>query len=55
MRVFLGLTEVSGHIREGRLKYRETVTEGLENAPEAFLSLLKGGNFGKQLVKVADV
>ncbi len=49
------LTEVSGHIREGRLKYRETVTEGLENAPEAFLSLLKGGNFGKQLVKVADV
>ena len=45
--------EVSGHIRDGRLKYRESITQGLENAPQAFLSLLKGGNFGKQLVQVS--
>ncbi|MBX2855955.1 MAG: NADP-dependent oxidoreductase [Rhodobacteraceae bacterium] len=47
------LSEVPGHIRDGRLKYRETIAEGLDAAPEAFLALLKGGNFGKQLVRVA--
>ena len=41
-------------IKEGRLKYRESVGEGLENAPEYFRGMLKGRNFGKQLVKVAD-
>ncbi len=46
------LQEVAPMVADGRIKYRETVTEGLENAPEAFLSLLKGGNFGKQLVRV---
>ena len=46
--------EVSGYLRDGRIKYREWVTEGLENAPAAFLQLLKGGNFGKALVKVAE-
>lgn len=46
--------DVSQYIREGRVKYRETVTEGIENAPAAFLELLKGGNFGKALVKIAD-
>ncbi len=45
--------EVSAHIREGRVKYRETVSEGLESAPEAFINLLRGGNFGKQLVAVS--
>lgn len=44
--------EVGGWIREGRIKYREDVVEGLENAPEAFMGLLKGKNFGKLLVKV---
>lgn len=39
-------------VREGRVKYREYVTEGLENAPAAFIGLLKGANFGKQLVRV---
>ena len=47
------LEAVSGHIRDGRLKYRETIAEGLEAAPAAFLAMLKGGNFGKQLVRVA--
>lgn len=41
-------------IGEGRLRYRESVGDGLENAPEYFRGMLKGRNFGKQLVKVAD-
>jgi NADPH-dependent curcumin reductase CurA len=41
-------------IKEGRIKYREDVTDGLENAPQAFIGLLKGKNFGKQLVRVAE-
>ena len=44
--------DVSQWIREGKLKYREFVTEGIENAPEAFFGLLKGQNFGKQLIRV---
>jgi NADPH-dependent curcumin reductase len=46
--------EVSGHIRDGRVKYRESVAEGLAAAPEAFMKLLQGGNFGKQLVRISD-
>lgn len=38
---------------EGKLKYRESVTEGLDNAPRAFIGMLNGENFGKQLVKLA--
>lgn len=44
--------EVAPLAMSGRIKLRESVTEGLENAPSAFLSLLKGGNFGKALVRV---
>jgi len=39
-------------VRDGRLQYRETVVEGIENAPAAFLGLLRGDNVGKMLVKV---
>ncbi len=46
------LRDVGEWIRTGRLKYREDVVEGLENAPAAFLGLLQGKNFGKLLVKV---
>ena len=38
---------------EGKLKYRETIAHGLAAAPDAFLGLLKGRNFGKQLVRLA--
>lgn len=46
------LKELGGLVAEGRLKYRETIAEGLGSAPEAFLGLLKGRNFGKQLVRI---
>ncbi|MBF9233317.1 NADP-dependent oxidoreductase [Microvirga alba] len=46
--------EVSQWLREGKIKYREDVVEGLEKAPEAFIGLLKGKNFGKLLVRVAS-
>ena len=46
------LKELGGMVAGGRLKYRETVAQGLASAPEAFLGLLKGRNFGKQLVKL---
>jgi NADPH-dependent curcumin reductase CurA len=41
-------------VRNGKLKYRETIVDGLENAPEAFLMLFKGTNFGKLLIRVAE-
>lgn len=41
-------------VAEGSLKYHETVIDGLENAPSALALLLRGGNFGKMLVRVAD-
>ncbi len=40
------------YLAEGRLKYRESIVEGLDNAPRALIGLLKGENFGKQLVKI---
>jgi len=46
------LKELGTMVATGKLKYRETVAEGLAAAPEAFLGLLKGRNFGKQLVKL---
>ncbi|RKT88364.1 hypothetical protein SAMN05421805_101195 [Saccharopolyspora antimicrobica] len=45
--------EVGGWLREGKISYRETVVDGLRNAPEAFLGLLRGENTGKMLVKIA--
>jgi NADPH-dependent curcumin reductase CurA len=41
-------------IKEKRIKYREDIAEGLENAPQTFMGLLKGRNFGKQLVRVGN-
>jgi len=47
------LAEVAPLVKSGDIHYRETIAEGLENAPQAFLNLLQGGNFGKQLVRLA--
>jgi NADPH-dependent curcumin reductase CurA len=47
------LRTVSAGIADGRIRYREDVTDGLQNAPTAFISMLEGHNFGKALVRVA--
>ncbi|MDP9601143.1 UNVERIFIED_ORG: NADPH-dependent curcumin reductase CurA [Variovorax paradoxus] len=46
------LTELGTLVGTGKLKPRESIAQGIESAPEAFLGLLKGRNFGKQLVKL---
>ena len=45
-------SEVGGLLKDGKLKSRETVVDGLAKAPEAFLGLLRGENFGKLVVRV---
>ena len=45
--------ELEDLLAKGQLKYRESIVEGLENAPRAFIGLFKGENIGKQLVKLA--
>ncbi len=47
------LAELEGLVAEGALLFRESVAEGLENAPAAFLGMLQGRNFGKQLVRLS--
>jgi NADPH-dependent curcumin reductase CurA len=46
------LKALAGHLAQGKLKYRESVVQGIENAPKGLVGLLKGQNFGKQLVKL---
>jgi NADPH-dependent curcumin reductase CurA len=46
--------EVGGLLREGRLRYRETVFAGLERAPEVFIGLLRGENLGKMVVRLEE-
>ena len=48
------LAELGALVGSGKLRPRETVAQGIEAAPQAFLGLLKGKNFGKQLVRVGD-
>ena len=47
------LREVGAGIASGRIRYREDIVDGLENAPGAFIGMLEGGNFGKLIVRVA--
>jgi hypothetical protein len=47
------LAGLTAYVAEGRLAYRESIVEGLDNAPRALIGLLKGENFGKQLVRIA--
>ena len=46
------LAEMSGWVRDGSVRYRETIVDGIENAPAAFIGLLEGENIGKMLVRV---
>jgi len=46
------LKELGGYLAQGKLRYRESVVQGLENAPRGLMDLLAGKNFGKQLVKL---
>lgn len=47
------LAKVGNAIQSGKIKYREDIVEGLENAPKAFMGMLEGRNFGKLIVKVS--
>jgi NADPH-dependent curcumin reductase CurA len=48
------LEQAQQWVADGRLRYREDLVDGLENAPAAFIDLLQGRNFGKLVVRVAD-
>lgn len=50
----IGMKRMAKWIKEGKIKYKEDIVEGLENAPEAFIGLMNGKNFGKLLIKVSD-
>jgi prostaglandin reductase 1 len=47
-----GIKQIGEWINDGKIKYFETITEGFENTPQAFMDMLKGKNFGKAVVKV---
>lgn len=49
-----GITQLAQWMAEGKLKYAESIVEGFENTPRAFIGLFTGENLGKQIVKVAD-
>jgi len=49
-----GFGKLAGWLREGRLQYRERITDGIENGPRAFIEMLQGANIGKQLVRVSQ-
>ncbi|MDR6226728.1 NADP-dependent oxidoreductase [Desmospora profundinema] len=50
-----GLTQLGQWVAQGKIRYREQIVDGLENAPDAFLGLFRGENIGKQLVKVSEI
>jgi NADPH-dependent curcumin reductase CurA len=47
------VADMSGWLHDGRVKYREDITDGLENAPRELIGLLKGQNFGKKIIRVS--
>ena len=48
------VNKAAGWIAEGKLKYRETIAEGIDNAPAAFIDMLNGRNIGKQIIRLDD-
>jgi NADPH-dependent curcumin reductase CurA len=49
-----GVTQLAQWLSAGKLKYAETIVEGFENTPQAFIGLFTGDNLGKQIVRVAE-
>jgi len=47
-------TQMSTWLGEGKIRFREDLVDGLENAPQAFIGLLEGKNFGKLVIRVAN-
>lgn len=50
-----GAKQLAEWLKDGKLHYEETITEGFSNIPDAFLGLFKGENKGKQIIKVSDL
>ena len=50
----IAVAEMAGYLKDGRMKSREDVVEGLDNFPEALNQLFSGGNFGKLVLQVAQ-
>jgi len=50
-----GVTQLAQWLAAGKLKYAETIVEGFENTPQAFIGLFTGDNLGKQIVKVTEI
>ena len=48
------VTKASGWLAEGKLTYNETIADGIENAPQAFIDMLNGRNTGKQIVQLSE-
>jgi NADPH-dependent curcumin reductase CurA len=48
------LADMSGWLHEGQMKYKEDITDGLENAPQHLIGLLRGENFGKKIIRVSE-
>ena len=49
-----GLRHLAQWLKDGKIKYNEDIEHGIENTPRAFINMLKGGNVGKQLVKLSE-
>lgn len=49
-----GLKQMAQWLKEGKIKYKEDIENGIENTPRAFMAMLQGRNLGKQLVRVSD-
>lgn len=47
-----GIQQMMQWVEEGKIQCHETITEGFENIPKAFIDMMKGGNYGKAIVKV---
>jgi NADPH-dependent curcumin reductase CurA len=54
-RAILRGAELAQWLTHGKLKYREDIARGIENAPQAFIGMLQGKTVGKQLVQIAEV